>query len=121
MFLKDSWCPVTEELELGVYRKLNNSPAINFVATAVAGNEERTDLTVTQDLVAAGKQPRLAQRSHHRLVLREIGRPLESYATQRELVQVVSDALDGSSTLTPCCTVKGTQCVSQLIARCIQS
>lgn len=99
MFLKDSWCPVTEELELNVYKKLNNSPGMNFVATAIAGNEVRADLTVTQDLVPAGKQRRPAQRSQHRLVLLQIGRPLESYATQRELIQVVSDALDGLSTL----------------------
>ena len=99
VFLKEYWCGDAPGIhrELDTY-KLFKETGVKHVATAIAGGDvegEAGQVTVTQDLLT-GLNPRPVRRVHHRFVIWEIGRPLETYHQGGELVLAVLQALLGA-------------------------
>ena len=90
---KDSWCVDGVTTELANYRAMEDAFGLensSFIPTILASNGKSTGVTRSQEFVEG-----LEGRSHQLLVMKEIGRPLESYGSQRQLVQVMADALKG--------------------------
>ncbi|TCD61937.1 hypothetical protein EIP91_007705 [Steccherinum ochraceum] len=96
---KDYWRPDAPGItsESGVYRKLQAKKVEN-IATLVCGGDVESPCangppavqrTRTQKYLRKHQTPRI----HHRLILKEVGRPLHEYACGRELVSTVLDAL----------------------------
>ena len=98
VFLKDYWYAVHPMVhpETEVYQRLSRATVRN-VATLVAGGDVADSSgcqeTLTQEHLTS--EPRPATRRHHRLVVAEIGQPLECYKNGRELIQALYDALLG--------------------------
>ncbi|KIP08662.1 hypothetical protein PHLGIDRAFT_126863 [Phlebiopsis gigantea 11061_1 CR5-6] len=96
-FIKDSWRPLAPRVhpEWEVYKRLKERGVSKFIATAIAGGDVPGDdgpqLTQTQEYLASVPQP--VQRSHCRLVTREVGRSLGTYDNSAELLAVVYNAL----------------------------
>lgn len=99
VFLKDAWranCPEIHP-ELETYLKLNNEGVCN-VPTALGGGDvggATKQRTVTQEYISGPDAP--LERLHSRLILQELGRPLDSYADSAELMLVVLCAFQGAS------------------------
>ena len=97
-FLKDYWRPDTKghTTEYEIYVTLH-AKGVRNIATLVCGGDvyspEETvaQRTRAQKYLAAYETPRI----HHRIVVVEVGRPLEEYANSRELCRVVYGALCG--------------------------
>ncbi|KIP02263.1 hypothetical protein PHLGIDRAFT_96169 [Phlebiopsis gigantea 11061_1 CR5-6] len=95
-FLKDYWYPLSPSVhpETEVYKKLNANN-VRYVATLLAGGDvgcpSALQETLTQEYLPEKQRP--AVRRHHRFVVAEIGRPLETYDTGIELYDIVSCAL----------------------------
>ena len=102
VFLKDFWREdgPLDESEFGVYRRLQQHK-IPYIAKPLAGGDvsetkpgpflQRTDSVDYTDRSCL---------VHHRLVLREICRPLSTYTDTRELIIIVYHALLGRYSLT---------------------
>lgn len=95
VFLKDYWCADASGVhpELEVYRILHEK-RIGHVATAIAGGDvggTKAQCTHTQDLISATRKP--ARRFHHRIIVWEVGRPLDSYERSGVLVGAVLQAI----------------------------
>ncbi|EKM49689.1 uncharacterized protein PHACADRAFT_265259 [Phanerochaete carnosa HHB-10118-sp] len=105
VFIKDYWCADHPEVhpELEVYRKLNtarlaNGSPISHIATAIAGGDvdgPKGQVTLTQEYLPVTERTKgkPARRFHHRFVVWQVGRPLETYANSLELVGYVYQAL----------------------------
>ncbi|EKM51324.1 uncharacterized protein PHACADRAFT_151998 [Phanerochaete carnosa HHB-10118-sp] len=105
VFIKDYWCADHPEVhpELEVYRKLNaarlaNGSPISHIATAIAGGDvdgPKGQVTLTQEYLAATDRTKgkPARRFHHRFVVWQVGRPLETYDNGLQLVSTVYQAL----------------------------
>ena len=97
-FLKDYWYTVDDSVhpETEVYQRLR-AHQVRFVASLVAGGDvgqpPAFQETLTQDHLPIEGRP--AKRRHHRFVVEEIGRPLETYRSDRQLLRTVSRALIG--------------------------
>lgn len=112
VFLKDQWRANAEGChpELETYKRLKQAN-VSHVATAIAGGDvldPRTgspQRTVSQIyLEKYSRTPDLpvpVERIHTRLVLREVGRPLEKYRHSIELIRVCRHALCGVLRTTP--------------------
>ncbi|KIP03572.1 hypothetical protein PHLGIDRAFT_15771 [Phlebiopsis gigantea 11061_1 CR5-6] len=96
VFLKDYWYALGDSVhpETEVYQKLNAS-GVRFVATLVAGGDvgpsSALQETLTQTYLPEEGRP--CVRRHHRFVVEEIGRPLETYGRDTDLYATVFDAL----------------------------
>lgn len=101
-FLKDYWYALSKTVhpETEVYQRLRAHQVSN-IATLVAGGDVghssalQLQETITQDYLPIEGRP--AKRRHHRFVVKEVGRPLETYRTDRQLHKIVSHALIGKS------------------------
>ncbi|KAI0829194.1 hypothetical protein BC628DRAFT_1359612 [Trametes gibbosa] len=92
-FFKDSWCAAQVTTELANYKAMDEAFGLeksNSIPTILASNGESTGVTRSQEFVE-----NLRGRSHQLLVMQEIGRPLEEYKSQLQLVRVMADAMEG--------------------------
>ena len=93
----------THAFLIGRHHKKLNAAEVRFVATLVAGGDvadcvgapsgEVVDRARTQDTITYLKLPpekESLQWRHHRIVVREIGKPLKEYGDSLELVMSVS-------------------------------
>lgn len=102
-FLKDSWCAAGVTTELTNYTTMADAfrskgvPKSDFIPTILASHSEPTATTRSQEFVE-----NIKGRSHQLLVMREIGRPLEAYDSQHQLVQVMADAMEGPRPIVSC-------------------
>ena len=94
VFLKDSWRHdgISEYSETSVYERLQEHN-VQHIPTAIAG--EDVGLTGPQ-LTVCSKYTGRTRFMHHRLVLKEICRPLSSYTCTPELIIAVYHALLGT-------------------------
>ncbi|KAJ8487866.1 hypothetical protein ONZ45_g14177 [Pleurotus djamor] len=105
VFLKEQWRgkDVTPEVET---LKLLNDKGVEFVPTLVCGGDISGDFqtTVTHEYAdkswrMVSNDPKLVKkietRIHVRLVTKEVGRPLENFASSREMMKVIYDAFKG--------------------------
>lgn len=97
VFLKDSWRIDSPSCrpEREVYERLWKNRVRN-IATPISGGDVcnadgRTQRTRTQDFL-----PQLRGRIHYRLVVKEIGRPLEEYPEEVVMANVMIDAIEGA-------------------------
>lgn len=98
--MKDYWCALAKGVrrELEIYKVLK-AKGVKYVATALAGGDvggDKAQMTQSQVFMqnrAPGALP--APRFHHRLILDRLGRALETYESQKELILCLNDALDG--------------------------
>jgi hypothetical protein len=103
VFMKDSW-PVFEHddmMEGRVYQRLNRGrvPNTPHCAAFSNGDEDNSD-TRTQDYtckswVLKNLEFSIPRRRHHRLILDVVGKPLDKFASSKELVGAVRAAMIG--------------------------
>ncbi|KAI0334154.1 hypothetical protein GY45DRAFT_1270329 [Cubamyces sp. BRFM 1775] len=98
--LKDYWCAnvSTVHRELDTYQRFHDTGVVENVAEAIAGGDVlsgdgKQQLTTSQKGSTLRVEP--AERFHHRLVFRNVGRPLETYERSSELVEKVLEAIFG--------------------------
>ncbi|KAH8100024.1 hypothetical protein BXZ70DRAFT_939991 [Cristinia sonorae] len=94
-FLKDSWRTDSPGVhpEMEVYEKLSSvSPRIPGIASVCCGGDLSDHLGVKQVTRTQEHVPVYHPRIHTRIVLNEVGIPLEEYTDSRELCYVVTDA-----------------------------
>ena len=98
-FLKDYWYAISDSVhpETEVYQRLN-ATGVRYVATLVAGGDvgrspDSKQETLTQNYLPEEGGP--CARRHHRFVVEEIGRPLETYGVALELFDAVFRAVIG--------------------------
>lgn len=93
-FLKDVWKTVSQDIhpEISIYIKLNRDQVCH-VPTVLGGGGVGVQRTLTQKHLTGKDKPRV--RAHGRLILKELGRPLESYTDSPELMAVVMHAICG--------------------------
>ena len=98
VFLKDYWYAKHETVhpETDVYKKLKEHNVPN-VATLLAGGDvggpSALQETLTEEFLTSEEKP--TKRRHHRFVVNEVGRPLETYQTTAQLFSFVLKALTG--------------------------
>lgn len=97
VFLKDYWRPDADGVhpELDVYARLKQNN-VRFVATAIGGGDvggSRAQLTGTQELIPEPKRPKA--RIHYRVLLEQVGQPLEKYYNSYFMLAFVAHALIG--------------------------
>lgn len=119
-FLKDSWRPGHPNIraELDVYIYLNNKK-VDYIATAIGGGDVcsgAVQRTLTQDYLNDTDGSPL-ERHHCRLVVAEIGRPLDTYFNSVELMHVVFDCAVGM----PCCLSRDAKDIINDSARSFRS
>ncbi|EKM49436.1 uncharacterized protein PHACADRAFT_201696 [Phanerochaete carnosa HHB-10118-sp] len=96
-FLKDQWRSSVRRSELDVYTRLHKN-GVRCIATPIAGGDvcgmlRSPQYTKTQRYLAPpSKQPAL-MRIHTRIVVEEVGRPLETYAGTVQLFEACIYAL----------------------------
>ncbi|GJE97883.1 hypothetical protein PsYK624_141050 [Phanerochaete sordida] len=98
VFFKDSWRPkFNAHPEADTYRRLN-SAGVTCVATLLAGGDvgapKNLQCTVSQEYQPDGLYKDF-ERIHHRVVLEEIGCPIENYPNSMEMMTLVYHALRG--------------------------
>ncbi|KAL6308013.1 hypothetical protein BKA93DRAFT_31339 [Sparassis latifolia] len=91
-FLKDTWRADSDKVkpEREVYERLYQKGVRERIATLICGGDvgESVQKTRTQEFNA-----RIMGRIHYRIVVKDVGRPLEDYADVREMILVVRDAV----------------------------
>ncbi|KAJ3558956.1 hypothetical protein NM688_g624 [Phlebia brevispora] len=95
VFLKDFWRPDAKSAvsELDTYERLKKAE-VPYVATAIAGGDvggSGAQRTINQDQFVGPRRP--SKRIHHRIVLLQVGRHLETYTYSVEMIIVVYQAL----------------------------
>ena len=105
VFLKDTWRVIHPGIlpEHDIYALLALKQ-VHHVATMIAYHDMAHEATRTKDFAGAkwlkfkdGDPPRSFRKfQHYRLVLKEVGRPLQSFRNVKELIQVFRDALRGT-------------------------
>jgi hypothetical protein len=95
-FLKDYWRPHTTRLktELEVYAALETA-SVSHVPTLVGGGDVLDEARKRQQTESPKFDKRFSPRQHVRLVLKQVGRPLEQYANSWQLVYLLYHALRG--------------------------
>ncbi|CAL1706669.1 unnamed protein product [Somion occarium] len=93
VFLKDTWRldAQSSHPECEVYKKLKDND-VRFVATALCGGDVGSPPQRTRSQKYMAKNPHCA-RIHYRIVLEQVGCPLERYRTSQMLCKVLLDAL----------------------------
>ena len=100
-FLKDYWRPNTPRIhaELDVYKRLHANSVRN-IATVIAGGDvcdPELQHTIAQIFMTVPPDESApVERAHCRLVIQELGRPLETYSLSGDMIGVVFDALNGA-------------------------
>ena len=105
VFLKDYWQPASPSYheELDTYARLKKAK-VEHIATPLGGgpvpssNINSPQKTVTQTYQSSLRDPSehpSCEWYHYRLVLKEVGRPLEDYEKPADMVLVVYDAVEG--------------------------
>ncbi|TFY58750.1 hypothetical protein EVG20_g8035 [Dentipellis fragilis] len=97
VFLKDTWIADTEGVhpELETYKKLKLH-GVKHVATAIAGGYvDNQEIQSQRHMIEKPNQTRQSGRKHYRFITLELGRRLETYTDQKELIQAVDDSLRG--------------------------
>lgn len=110
-FLKDQWRTNARGChpELETYARLKKYN-VTRVATAIAGGDVDggSQRTVSQIFMKRYRESQgiqvPAERIHTRIVLREIGRPLDQYANSIDLIRIAGHALYGTRILCTCST-----------------
>ena len=102
VFLKDTWRVIHPGVlpEHDTYELLA-SKQVSHVATMITYHDILTEVTKTKDFAdekwVRFKGPRSFRKfQHYRLVLKEVGRPVQSFRNVKELIQVFRDALHGT-------------------------
>ena len=105
VFLKDTWRVIHPGVlpEHDIYRLLALKQ-VPHVATMITYHDMLSEATKTKEFADAewlknkdGDPPRSFRKfQHYRLVLKEVGHPLESFRNVKELIQVFRDALQGT-------------------------
>ena len=105
MFVKDQWRPIAPGMhpELETYDRLRKHD-VACVATCLGGgdvyaNDKAVQRTFTHGLLPTTLEINNSERYHTRLVIQEIGRPLEQYPNTAELITLTFHALLGTWTL----------------------
>ena len=89
-FLKDQWRSVNRlRAELDTYRRLHQNE-VPCIATPIAGGDIDFQLTETQEHIAW-----LPKRVHTRLVLKDVGRPLQECRNSADLLRTITYAFMG--------------------------
>ncbi|KAJ3491197.1 hypothetical protein NLI96_g877 [Meripilus lineatus] len=95
VFLKDYWQPETEKYhkELDTYAKLI-AAGVRHIATPLGGGSVCDDptsphRTLTQSYLSKAHGCSYSARDHYRIVLKEVGRPLEDYRDAKGMVLAV--------------------------------
>ena len=107
VFLKDVWRAVSSHIhpELDTYIKLNGDQ-VRRVPTGLGGGDVGVtlpQLTLTEKYLTGQERPR--ERAHGRLILKELGRPLESYHDSPELMVAVMHAITGECFPSPLASI----------------
>ena len=95
--------------ELDVYTRLHEN-GVRCIATPIAGGDVRGMLrspqhTQSQRYLADKSKQSAFVRIHTRVVVKEVGKPLEAYADSVQLLEVCCNAVIGASALVRCGTV----------------
>ncbi|EKM56996.1 uncharacterized protein PHACADRAFT_119131 [Phanerochaete carnosa HHB-10118-sp] len=92
-WLKDQWrCIARPHTELDAYIRLHKH-GVSYIATPIAGGDIDEHRTVSQGYMThLSADWRPSERVHTRLVTKEVGRVLESYADSAELLRVCGEA-----------------------------
>ena len=96
VFIKDYWYADGTRPERDTYTLLQQHGVRN-IASVLAGGDvggQRAQMTDNQSFFPEDRCP--SKRIHHRIVTNRIGRRLETYEEQRELLRCVYDALLGT-------------------------
>ncbi|TFY60562.1 hypothetical protein EVG20_g7370 [Dentipellis fragilis] len=96
VFMKDTWRPYVEDTrsETDIYVDLN-AKRVRFIATVLAGGDvggPTCQRTKSQNYFKVKPEDKPTERIHHRFIQKEVGRALETYATQRELLLTLNHA-----------------------------
>ena len=101
VFIKDQWRPVARGAhpEIETYERLRTHE-VEHVATCLGGGDTMSkdgtlQRTLTHELFPSDATPDYSERFHTRLVLKEVGIPLEEYSNSLDLILVVFNALIG--------------------------
>lgn len=106
VFLKDAWRANCDEIhpEIETYTILNRK-GVCYVPTALGGGDVGSpspQRTITQRYLEESDAP--LERLHSRLILKELGRPLDTYTDSAELMLVVAYAFEGmQGSFVHCC------------------
>ncbi|KDQ32581.1 hypothetical protein PLEOSDRAFT_1032153, partial [Pleurotus ostreatus PC15] len=98
VFLKEQWrSKAIERGEIAILRELNKH-GVEHVPTFVCGGDLPDQVTQTD--VFANEIGRIGgkaidQRTHVRFVVKEVGRPLESFSSSKEMFRAIHDAFQG--------------------------
>ena len=103
VFIKDQWRPIARGAhpEIETYERLRKHK-VSCVATCLGGGDTiskdgTVQRTLTHELFPQDATFDNSERFHTRLVLKEIGIPLEEYPNSTELITIVYHALVGGS------------------------
>ena len=99
VFFKEQWRAnaIGVHPELETYQRLHEHN-VSHIATAIAGGDVRGERGLHKTISQRYFDKEgidMHERIQTRLVLKEVGRPLESYADSIDLILVVNDALQG--------------------------
>ena len=101
VFIKDQWRPVAPGAhpEIETYERLRKHE-VEYVATCLGGGDTMSkdgtlQRTLTHELFPPDAIFDNSERFHTRLVLKEVGIPLEEYSNSMDLITVVFHALIG--------------------------
>ncbi|KAF4607752.1 hypothetical protein EYR40_000087 [Pleurotus pulmonarius] len=98
VFLKEQWrSKAIERGEIAILRELNKH-GVEHVPTFVCGGDlpgqvTQTDVFANEIGRMGGKH--IDQRTHVRFVVEEVGRPLESFSSSKEMFRAIYDAFQG--------------------------
>lgn len=97
VFYKDTWRWEDSRTEGEVYKHLHRR-GVRQIATPVAEGDVRLEDGTVQRTRTQGffAPPKAQARVHYRLICEEVGRPLESYQTVKEMLHVILGALIGT-------------------------
>ena len=94
MFVKDAWRADHSRVhpKFEVYHRLATK-GVEHVATMLAGGDMGDQHTRSQEMISKDDKP--LRRIHTRLVLKEIGEPIETAEDSRQFFETVIDAFEG--------------------------
>lgn len=105
VYLKDCWRVVHRRAKTeGTNLAYLNSKGVQFVPTLLCHGDVGGTVVMAHDIwkeqhTGTGKKCPLKDHRHYRIVVKEVGKPLETFKNGRELVWVLLNALIGSSCL----------------------
>ncbi|KAF9520319.1 hypothetical protein BS47DRAFT_1335924 [Hydnum rufescens UP504] len=92
LYLKDYWRPDAAGIEKeGVIYDVLHKKGVRNIASFYCGNDVAGQTTRTQDHSSGSVE----KFQHYRMALGDVGRPLTSFRSSRELVNAIADAMEG--------------------------